>query len=173
MTYKDLADEIQRYLSSNAWVKGYISEQEIRADRPCHAAIEKTDCGMELSLEKSTAAARFYDIYAGVCGCRIRIGSMENDGTIKKQAVRTRFLDIDKYGNLDAAAAFMCMARDRLTDRLKAQKAEIEGMTHILDELERKKIQTDSLLREINSLIPKEGITVTETKLPAKKAKTL
>jgi len=136
VTYKALAEDIQSYLSKNAWVKGYIDEQEIRARRPCHDAIEKTKDSADLFLEESPAAGCFYDIYANVCGCRIRVGCMENDGTIKRQTVRARFFDTDKYGELDATAAFLCMARDRLSEKLRLQMAETDSVKHKLEQLE-------------------------------------
>ena len=155
MTYKELHQENLEYMRLNGWVHGYISDQERQAYMPCNMAVIKYSEIVPFLLKTTSAADRFYDLYSTVAAQDIIFGSFCNDGTIKRQPITVRFLKLEEYGDLDARAAFLMIAKDTVQKRLEAS---IELLTKKEEELKAiKKAVSDAkdLLSFIDSEITK------------------
>ena len=162
MKYEELLEMLQAYMHRSGFIKGYASEQEIRAYNPCHEAVKRISSFGDFSIKQSCAAGRFYDIYATVNGQNINIGYFGNNGTIRPQNISVWLYDIDKYGSHDLNTALYEIAKDRLVkSREKAlisyekKIAELETIKESLEDIEKKLENIETALIK-SSIISKE-----------------
>ena len=152
MTYKELHEKMQSYMQTNGIIKGYRSQQENMARRPCHDVIEKSDYSDVLSIKDSSGAGIFYDIYAKVDeNYSVFVGCFENRGGIDRQSIKVSFLDLDKYGNLDALLAFKRIASKQITKRLDDYGMERQARLAGIKELEDKMDHLRPILARISN----------------------
>lgn len=149
MTYKELHSEIQSYLRLNRWVEGYSSQQESQAEAPCKGAIEHSKLHDRLLLRKSTGAGRFYDIYARVVGQDVLIGYLGSDGTVKKQAIKCVFFDLDRYGHKEAIWALLDIAKVFFNEKHRITEAAYEEQERQLEALKKEKGKLRNILTRI------------------------
>ena len=146
MKYMEFVSDLQTFMRSRGWIKGYVREQEIRAEMPCHEALSRLAGYGAFSMVKSAGAGRFYDIYVSVEGQKICVGYFGNDGTIRRQPVSVCFFKVGEYGAHDLNIALLEMARDYLQ---KKRDDSLRVIACIKSELD---LARETLEETINSL---------------------
>ena len=152
MKYGELTEKIQSWLVWNGGkVEGYASQQERMAVKPCHDVLKACGVSDRLYLERSTGAGVFYDIYADVSGTKIRLGCFENDGTIKRQPIRSRFMYLEEHGDEEFNVALTEIAKKRLSEKGSTISAEIERLEEKIKEARKRLDDVHASIAKLSS----------------------
>lgn len=151
MTYRQLTEKIQDWLRRHSTIKGYASQQEKMAEKPCYEVLRKCGVSDILYLAPSTGAGIFYDIYANIAETKIHIGYFENNGTIRRQPVQAKFFYINEHGDKEFQTGLRDIAKEKLQEKSNHLLSEIETLKEKLKNTETKWNNIQQTIKQLST----------------------